>query len=281
MRVSIITPCLNARGDLPLAAASLTDQKGVVVEHIVADGGSSDGTLEWLESYPGIRWFSGSDRGMYDALNKGLAMAGGDILGCLNCDEQYLPGALSKVISFFDDHPDVDIVYGNMLVIGRDGRLLAFRKSYPLRLPYVLASHLYVPSCAIFWRRKIWDAGFRFDPKWQAQGDADFVLNVLQAGFRAARIPAYLATFTLGDANLGGTMAAYREMLVSRNAAPWWVKRFRGIWTLARLGEKLLSGAYFQKFPLEYELFVGEGGGARARFVALSGTSRWPVTAGS
>ncbi len=277
MRVSIITPCLNARGDLPLAAASLTDQKGVVVEHIVADGGSSDGTLAWLESYPGIRWFSGSDRGMYDALNKGLAMAGGDILGYLNCDEQYLPGALSTVVSFFDEHPDVDLVYGNMLVVGRDGRLLAFRKSYPLRLPYVLASHLYVPSCALFWRRRIVDSGLQFDPSWRAQGDADFIVRVMQSGFRTMHLPRYLAAFTMGHDNLGNRPVARSEMVRARRAASRWIRWFRWGWNGARLVEKAVAGAYRERFPLDYAIFTHERAGARTSFSARAGTSRWPM----
>lgn len=279
--VSIVTPCLNPGPAIRRALASVADQPGVAVQHIVADGGSADGTAEWLRAQSWVTVVDGPDRSMYDALNKGLALASGDILGYLNCDEQYLPGALSAVIAFFEAHPGVDLVHGDMLVVDPEGRLLAYRKSYRLRVPYIQAAHLYVPSCAMFWRRRLWDAGLRFDPAWRAQGDADFVVRALKAGFRAARLPAYLAAFTLGTANLGGTVAAYREMLVARSAAPCWVKWFRGVWALARLGEKLASGAYFQKFPLQYDLFVGDGGEARVRFVASSGTSRWPVAVGS
>lgn len=277
MMISIVTPCLNPGASLPLAVASVADQDGVVVEHIVADGGSADGTPEWLATRPGLRWFSRPDRGMYDALNKGLALARGDVLGYLNCDEQYLHGALAAVARMFESNPSLDLVYGDMLVVGVDGSLLAYRKSYSLRWPYVAASHLYVPTCALFWRRRVMDAGLSFDPRWRIQGDADFVLRALRAGFRAAHLPRYLAAFTLAGSNLGNTPAARSEMLAARREAPWWIRYGRLGWEAARWIEKLLRGAYVQRFPLIYEIFTADSLPKRACFSAQSGSFRWPL----
>jgi glycosyltransferase involved in cell wall biosynthesis len=277
MDVSIITPSFNSGRYLPLAAASVADQAGVTAEHLVVDGGSTDGTVGWLQSSRGLRWSSGPDRGMYDAVNKGLAVAGGAILGYLNCDEQYLPGTLAAVADAFRANPGIDLIYGDMLVVNPDGGLLAFRKSYPLRWPYVAAAHLYVPSCALFWRRRVRDAGLVFDTRWCIQGDADFVLRVLRAGHRAARLPRYLAAFTLADANLGNTPAARKEMLAARAGAPWWIRGFRPAWNGARHAEKLLSGAHRQAFPLDYDLYTRSDLTHRVHFTAPTGTFRWPV----
>src|SRR5205809_81991 len=91
-RVSVITPSFNMLEFLKRCHRSVADQ-GVHLEHIVMDGGSSDGTAEWLAGSDVSLWQSASDAGMYDAVNKGLQLASGDILAYLNCDEQYLPGA--------------------------------------------------------------------------------------------------------------------------------------------------------------------------------------------
>src|SRR6185503_18334195 len=94
MRVSVITPSYGNSEWLKLCIASVADQAGVEVEHIVQDAGSDDGTLAWLTNDPRVKAYVEKDEGMYDAINRGLRKATGDILAYLNCDEQYLPGAL-------------------------------------------------------------------------------------------------------------------------------------------------------------------------------------------
>src|SRR4029450_671286 len=103
MRFSIITPSFNPSPWLPLCIASVADQ-GVDVEHIVQDAGSTDGTLDWLTRDTRGSAFIERDSGMYDGVNRGLRRAEGDILSYLNCDEQYLPGCLQTVESFFRSH---------------------------------------------------------------------------------------------------------------------------------------------------------------------------------
>ena len=92
MVISVVTPSLNQIGFLKDCCASVADQQGADFEHVVVDGASSDGSPAWLGQMPGIVSISEADRGMYEAVNKGLRLARGDILAQLNCDEQYLPG---------------------------------------------------------------------------------------------------------------------------------------------------------------------------------------------
>jgi glycosyltransferase involved in cell wall biosynthesis len=277
MKLSIITPCLNHGKYLPLAVASVADQGAVKFEHIIADGGSTDETVAWLKTRQDLRWFSAPDKGMYDAINKGLLLATGEIIGYLNCDEQYLPGTLSAVVAAFKDHPEADLLYGNMLLVQPCGKLLAYRKSYPLRWPYIAAAHLYIPSCALFWRRDINDSGLMFDTRWRIQGDADFVMRALRARHRAIHLRRYLAVFTISDSNLGNTPAAQVELLAARREAPWWVRFFRAGWEGSRRLEKLLSGAHHQQFPFSYEIYTRESLPSRCRFTALQGTFQWPL----
>ena len=276
MKVTIITPCLNPGRYLPLCAASVADQAGVDVQHIIADGGSSDGTVEWLQRQTAVTWFSRKDRGMYDAINQGLTLAEGDVVAYLNSDEQYLPGTLAAIASEFERRADIDLVHGDMLVVNPDGSLVAYRKSYPLRWPYVAAAHLYVPTCALFWRRRINEEGTTFDPRWRIQGDADYVVRMLRKGYRARHLKRYCAVFTWRGDNLGNGKRAREEMLRARSGHPAWIRGGRLLLDTARRVEKLLSGAHSQRFPLEYGMITPDSYPDRVRLVAQAGSFRWP-----
>src|SRR6266480_7414531 len=91
MRFSIITPSYRSAQWLRLCVASIADQQGVELEHIVQDSCSDDGTQDWLPKDPRVKAFIEKDRGMYDAVNRGFQRSSGELLAYLNCDEQYLP----------------------------------------------------------------------------------------------------------------------------------------------------------------------------------------------
>jgi glycosyltransferase involved in cell wall biosynthesis len=114
--ISIITPCLNSVGVIEQAIASVRCQNYPKVEHIIIDGGSKDGTLSVLEKYPDLRIISEPDQGLYDALNKGIRAAGGEVIGHLNSDDLYEVGALDKVVEAFRNHPEAEAVCGGAIV---------------------------------------------------------------------------------------------------------------------------------------------------------------------
>ena len=256
---------------------SVADQREDV-QHLVMDGGSIDGTVEWLRTRPAIQARSERDRGMYDALNKGLTLARGEIVSYLNCDEQYLPGTLAAVRDYFTANPGADVVFGDALLIAPDGGLLAFRKGYAPRWPYIIASHLYVLSCTMFFRRRIIDAGFRFDDTLRDVADADFVVRLLRAGHRADHVRRYLAAFTMTGANMSAGANAQKEIARARAAAPPWVRALRAPLNVARLTEKVLSGAYRQRFPLAYSVYSAPESLERTDFSAPTSTFRWPTS---
>ncbi len=105
MKFSIITPSFRNSDWLKLCIASVADQQGVEFEHIVQDSCSDDGTQDWLPHESRVKAFIEKDAGMYDAVNRGYRRATGDILAYLNCDEQYLPGALRAVREFLRRTP--------------------------------------------------------------------------------------------------------------------------------------------------------------------------------
>lgn len=273
---SVVTPSLNMLSYLRRCHASVIDQGGVLVEHIVRDGGSTDGTVEWLEKKPTLSHQVCEDGGMYDAINQGIDEAQGAIIGYLNCDEQYLPGTLSCVADFFRTYPGLDMVFGDALLIDPAGDLLAYHKGYPLRWYYVASSHLYVLSCALFFRRRVFDMGMRFDEAYRSIGDRDFIVRALRQGFRAGHLGRYLSVFTITGRNFSANDVSKRERERFRATLPLWIRVMRLPLNLLRLIEKTWSGAYFQTESLSYEIYVDDLD-ERRRFESVGASCRWPV----
>ena len=275
MDFSIVTPSFNMLPYLELCAASIGDQEGATFEHIVVDGASSDGTVKWLEQHPGIKSISEKDNGMYDAVNKGLRMANGQFLAYLNCDEQYLPGTLAFVKDYFQKHPNVDVIFGDMVLTRPDGSLIAFRKAYQPRWFYILAAHLYVPTCTMFFRRKIIEENFYFDLSFKANADADFVVRLLRRPFRLKYVREYLSAFTMTGKNLSSDTVAHDESARMLEEAPFLVRKTRPVLNALRLTEKYLSGSYFQKKPLDYAVYTRDNGIKRNRFSEPHPSYKW------
>ena len=118
VKFSIVTPSFRNSSWLKLCIASVADQEGIEFEHIVQDAGSDDGTLDWLPQDKRVKAFIEKDGGMYDAVNRGYRRAQGELLAYLNCDEQYLPGALKVVHDFFERHPEIEVALAGAIVIG-------------------------------------------------------------------------------------------------------------------------------------------------------------------
>lgn len=274
--ISIVTPSLNMLDYLKGCVLSVSDQQGVMADHTVIDGGSTDGSREWLEQRDGIRYLSEPDAGMYDALNKGFRMAEGDILGYLNCDEQYLPGTLLRVSRYFRENPDVDLVFGDILLINPEGNLLAFRKGYPFRWFYVITSHLYNFSCAIFFRRRLLGRGFRFNTEYRAVGDMDLFVRMMREGIVTRHIRQYFSTFIITGNNMGFNQPAMKELNRLKSRAPVAIIKGRYVLNILRLLEKALHGSYFQGGPINYSVYPIGDTGTRKKFSIGRASSLWP-----
>lgn len=276
MEISVVTPSLNMLTYLKCCAASIADQEGVGKEHIVVDGGSTDGTVDWLAARPDILGLSENDHGMYDAVNKGLRLAKGEILAYLNCDEQYLPGTLVFVKDYFATHLDIDLLFGDFLVTRPDGCLVAYRKSFAPRPAYIYSSYLYTFTCATFFRRRIIDDGFFFDPELRIAGDAEWLLRALHAGYAAQHQNRYFSVFmdTGKNVSRGRKALATAQREYCRDM-PAWLKIGRFLVNGARLLEKARRGNYCQSSPLEYDIYPVGGPQNRSHFAPTRVTFRW------
>jgi glycosyltransferase involved in cell wall biosynthesis len=176
--VSIITPTYNAAKFLLTNIASIAAQTYPPIEHIVVDGGSTDGTLDILRSRPEIRWTSGRDEGMYDAINKGLRSARGTILAYLNADDLYFPDTVRRVVECFGRHADADLVFSDCRYIDERGNELFVRKYPPYRWSlYAVMDGSTVPQQTCFWRSRLHQAAGYFDAGFRMAGDFEFLIR--------------------------------------------------------------------------------------------------------
>jgi glycosyltransferase involved in cell wall biosynthesis len=185
--VSVVTPSYNALPYLVENIESVQTQNYPAIEHIVIDGASTDGTQEVLQQYPHLVWVSEPDRGQSDALNKGFRQAKGDIIGWLNADDTYQPGAIAKAVEFLMAHPGVDIVYSDLQVIDESSRPVGITKSQPFDL-FLLPLKNYIKQPTIFMRRQVIeklgglneDLHYVMDREfWLRAGLADFKMHYL------------------------------------------------------------------------------------------------------
>jgi GT2 family glycosyltransferase len=200
-RMSIVTPSFQQGRYVERTIFSVVNQRYPDLEYVVQDGGSTDETVDVLQRFDGelTCWVSEPDGGQADAINRGFSRTAGEIMAWLNSDDLLLPGALAYVARFFASHPDVDVVYGNRLLIDEnDGDIGIW--VLPKHDDVMLTNIDYVPQETLFWRRRIWEsAGGRIDPGFDYALDWDLLLRFREAGAKIVRLPRFLGAFRVHD----------------------------------------------------------------------------------
>lgn len=254
MRFSIVTPSLGQSQWLRLAIASVADQ-GVEREHLVQDAGSTDGTLDWLKTDPRVTAFVEKDEGMYDGINRGLRRATGDVLAYLNCDEQYLPGALAAVAAYFEAHPEVDVAFGYTLIVDEAGNFLCQRKTLTPLPWHTQVAHLTTLTAATFFRRRVIADGHFFDTSFRCAGDAEWMLRLMRAGLKMGVVGCNTSVFTHTGDNLSRSVRMKEETQRLARQSPALARRLRWFVLLHHWLRRLAGGVYFQS-PFSYAIYT-------------------------
>lgn len=274
MNFSITTPSFRNSKWLKLCIASVADQQGATFEHIVQDSCSDDGTLDWLPQDNRVQAFIEKDKGMYDAVNRGFKRSQGEILAYLNCDEQYLPGALKKVYDYFQAHPKLDVVLSDTIIVDDNGDYFCHRPSLtPLK--HHLWVRFSVLTCAVFVRRRVVaDCGLYFDTKWRDLGDMFWLRELVNRGMRMGVLRQFTSVFTETGENMNLKPNALREKEEKVRMTPGWVKRASPAIILYHRLRMLASGAYFQK-PFDYSLYTLASPARRVSYPVAKPTALW------
>lgn len=214
MRMSIVTPSLNQGRFIERAITSVLSQGISDIELLVFDGGSSDETLDVLRGYSDrCRWISEPDRGQAHAINKGLSAATGDVIGWLNSDDVYRPGALRRVLDYFETHPGVDMVYGNADFIDEDDVVIEPYYTEQWN-PNRLADICFVCQPAAFFRRSAVERFGLLDERLHYCMDYEYWMRMAHGGACVAYIPECLAASRLHPATktLGSRLKFHHEI---------------------------------------------------------------------
>lgn len=210
-RLSLITVCYNAGTTIAHALQSAREQTYRNFEHLIVDGASKDRTLDVVKQFSDLPLvvFSEPDKGIYDAMNKGLARARGDILFFLNADDRLWGNdVLARVAQAFDADPDLDILWGDVISVFPDGD--TERNSYSHITPDTL---VYGSLChqATFAHRRLFERFGNFNTDYPICADYDWFMRVLRGGARYRHLDLEVAAFSRGGAHENNRDATYWE----------------------------------------------------------------------
>lgn len=196
---SIVMPSYNQAQFIERSILSVLNQDYPNVELIVMDGGSTDGTVEIIEKYSKYiaHWVSERDEGQSDAMNKGFARASGEMMGWLNSDDLYLPGAFRRVMQVFRERPDCSIVIGDWWMIDAQDSILDDMPALDFRAAHIVYEGPTLLAQAMFWTREAHRRFGEFDVAFHRNMDLDFYLRLAanEGEERFARVSSPLGTF--------------------------------------------------------------------------------------
>jgi len=193
--VSIVTPSYNQGKFIEETILSVKNQTYPRIEHIVVDGGSTDGTLDILKKYGNsIIWISEPDKGQSDAINKGWRMAKGEILAYLNSDDTYMPWTVETAVKHLLENPDVGMVYGDCDIIDEHSQATRQHSATEFNLSDLICSRNMIPQPTVFLRRQVLETAGYLDVNLNMAMDYDLWIRI-GLKHRVKYIPERLASF--------------------------------------------------------------------------------------
>lgn len=210
MKISLITVCYNSAATIRTCFDSVLAQKGAEVEYIVVDGGSTDGTVETIKEYSArsahfarlsFKWISEPDKGMYDAINKGVKMATGDVVGILNADDMLeSPGTLAKVAEAFNRAECAACVYADIRFVKDDLETTVRYYSAKRWRPWMLQWGYMPPHPSVYIRRSLFDRYGLYKLGYDIAADYELLIRYL----RVAKVETRYVGESLVRMRLGG-----------------------------------------------------------------------------
>lgn len=273
--VSIITPVFNRVGSIGDTLNAVALQTYPRVEHIVVDGASTDGTVDVIERAAdelGITWISEPDDGMYDAINRGLAMAKGDVIAYVNSDDLYFPWSVETAVAALGGPSDM--VFGDLAVMSKGvhdrptGLTLQFYKEWDQSF----YTHVSCPAQpTFFWKREVYDRIGGFSADFRLIADCDYWLRASEAGFVISHVREVLAVQTEHPGTLRNQHAEalareFRQLRERHGHGPpggasriWWGVHRRLLWRL-RMVQFWLSSKGAGDGWSDFHRFAGQVG---------------------
>lgn len=223
MKISLITVSYNSAKTIADTINSIRAQSYPDIEYVIVDGASSDQTLKLINSsyYPGIVLISEPDNGIYDAMNKGVDIATGDVIGILNSDDVYQDSEVIKdVMTYFMSDPDLDILYGDLVYVKTDDLSKVVRKwrsrpTYPNFFEHANVP----PHPTLFLKKQVYNQVGRFDLRYKLAADYEFMLRVFKKfDFKSRYVPRLMVKMRLGGAtnkNIKNILNGNKEIILA------------------------------------------------------------------
>jgi glycosyltransferase involved in cell wall biosynthesis len=216
---SIVTVCRNAGDTIRSTIESVVGQSPVEggVEHIVIDGASTDGTRSILAEYPHLHVVSEPDRGIYDAMNKGVSLARGRYVAILNADDWYEPDAFEAVTAVLRESPDADIVHGDIRRWNRTAPVDVVKPALDRGFSGTLRMPVNHPAC--FAKRELFSRYGGFDISYRVFADYDWMRRVVNGGVVLRYCPRVLTNFRMAGVSTLRFAIAERYRVFRTNGA--------------------------------------------------------------
>lgn len=209
MKISIITITYNSAKTLQRALASILSQTYKDIEHIIVDGASDDGTAEiikaYAEAHQNVRWVSEKDDGIYNALNKGIRMATGDVIGFLHSDDVLNSADSIEQIATAFESSQADVVYGDLQYC-KGGKVVRRWKSNAFN-PRALKFGWMPPHPTVYVRKEVYEQVGLYDEWFRISADYDMLLRIFTAGYKTHYIPEVMVSMETGGASNKNTKA--------------------------------------------------------------------------
>lgn len=238
MLFSIVTVCFNSEGTIERTIQSVLNQRFKDYEYIIVDGASKDKTLDIIRKYEPLfdgkmRWISEPDQGIYDAMNKGIKAAEGEIVGIVNSDDYYEPDALFHIEQAYKGY-DYSIIYGLLRTVSEGKEVMVYLKNHEF-LERDMIAH---PAC--FVTRKVYEKYGMYSLKYPYSADYEFMLRMKkEREVQFTETYQILSNFSLDGAS--GSVRAYRDTLRLQReyrligSREYWMKMLKS-WAAMKLG---------------------------------------------